>query len=96
MSFSRVAPPGFHGYIVVLNCALLVWPMLKTPPDLRGAGGGELLIPRLGRARPMIPLKHLAKCLGQLQMSRCWLNTSVVLMGEFYHAAAALALRFLD
>lgn len=35
-------------------------------------------------------------CLGQLQMSWCWLITSVVVLGRFYHAAAALALRFLD
>jgi hypothetical protein len=35
------------------------------------------------------------RCLGQLQMSWCWLITSVVLRRRFYDAAAALALRFL-
>ena len=37
-----------------------------------------------------------ARCLGKLQMAWCWLTTSVVLLGRFYHAAAAaaLALRF--
>jgi hypothetical protein len=37
-----------------------------------------------------------SRCLGQMQMSRSWLITSVVVRRRFYHAAAALALRFLD